>query len=206
MLQLYSIPGTCSTGIHVLLNKLDVPFDMILRDDVDNYQQLVPTNQVPALQTDSDLLTEGAAIVLYLLREHGDQALLSDNEFTRWLMFNYATLHPAYSKLFGVNGSMADGPQKTALLQAFGDRLAALWQIVDNHLQSRDYMHGDTPTVLDYLLAVYLRWGNLFPQTRIPVGSRVLDLASRVAELPEFKAAFEREGQVYLIPDNALAA
>ena len=41
MYQLYTIPGSCSTGIHVLLNSLDIKTDIILRDDVEDYASLV---------------------------------------------------------------------------------------------------------------------------------------------------------------------
>ena len=206
MYQLYSIPGTCSTGIHVLLNKLGVPFDVIYRDDIDNYQQLVPTNQVPALQTADSLLTEGAAIALHLLATHGASALTEDREFLRWLMFNYATLHPAYGKLFTVARTLPDGKSREWLLQALANRVAELWQIVDRHLQGREYMHGASATVIDYLLAVYARWGHVFPDLQIPLGENVLALVNRVSELPEFQQAFAREGISYQIPDNALAA
>lgn len=207
MFRLYTIAGSCSTGIHVLLNQLGLPVDITLRDEVSDYRSLVPTNQVPALQTPDGLLTEGAAIVLYLLRQQpGKSALASDAEFIRWLMFNYATLHPAYSKMFGVNANMPEGAAKTELLQRFGDRVGELWEIVDRHLQGRQFVYGDEPTVVDYLLAIYVRWGNVFPETRIPVGARVLELVNRVSALPEFQAAFAREGAVYRIPENAQAA
>lgn len=206
MFRLYTIPGSCSTGIHVLLNRLGVPAEITLRDELNDYRELVPTNQVPALQTPQGILTEGAAIVLYLLRQQGQESLASDEEFLRWLMFNYATLHPAYSKLFGVNANMPEGEAKTELLQRFADRVGELWAILDRHLESRSFIVGDEATVLDYLVAIYVRWGNLFPQTRIPVGERVLDLVNRVSALPEFEAAFAREGATYRIPENARAA
>ncbi len=206
MYQLYSLPGSCSTGIHALLNKLKQTVDITMRNDVPNYHDIVPTNQVPALQTGDQILTEGAAIVIYLLQTHGPQELLQDREFIQWLMFNYATLHPAYSKLFAVQSNMPDGEAKTALLQTFGDRVAELWQLVDRHLEGRDFMHGDEATVLDYLVAIYLRWGNVFPDTQIPVGKNVQALANRVCELPEFKSALNTEGVVYNIPENARAA
>jgi len=206
MYQLYTIPGSCSMGIHVLLNALDLPFELFQRDQVDNYQVLVPTNQVPALASGDTMITEGAAIALYLLNQHGDKALTQQPEFLRWLMFNYATLHPAYGKMFALNSMISDGETKQQLMQQFGDKVAALWRVVDEHLQGRTYMYGDTPTVIDYLLAVYVRWGNMFSATQIPVGSRVLALVDRVVVLPEFQLALKHEAIEYQIPTNALAA
>lgn len=205
MYQLYIIPGSCSTGIHVLLNKLNQPVEIIKRDDVKNYRELVRTNQVPALKTDTNLLTEGAAIALHLLTEHGQKELVNDQEFMRWMIFNYATLHPAYSKLFTVNGMMENGEAKHELLQKLGDRVVELWQIIDRHLQGRETMHGNSVSIIDYLLAVYVRWGNMFPDISMPVGENVLKLVNRVSALPEFKQALEREDVAYAIPKNAFA-
>ena len=69
MYTLYSLGGSCSTGITILLRKLEVPFKIIQRGDVNDYSSIVPTNQVPALKDDTLLITEGAAIVLYLLEK-----------------------------------------------------------------------------------------------------------------------------------------
>ena len=69
MYTLYSIPGTCSTGITVLLTRLGLDFEVIKRDDVPNYSDIAPTNQVPALKDGDQIITEGSAIVLYLLEK-----------------------------------------------------------------------------------------------------------------------------------------
>ncbi len=205
MYQLYSIPGSCSTGIHVLLHKLKVPVEIRLRDEVENYKDLVATNQVPALQTDDQLLTEGAAIALHLLKKYGNSDLANDTDFIQWLMFNYATLHPAYSKLFAVNQTMEDGPEKALLLQTLANRLSEYWSIVDGHLESHEYMHNDQASIVDYLIAIYVQWGNFFPKTTISVGQNVLNLVNRVTDLPEFKAAIQKENIDYQIPKNAIA-
>ncbi len=205
MYQLYSIAGSCSTGIHILLNKLQQPVDVIQRDDIADYTALVPTNQVPALKDNGSLLTEGASIALYLLDKHGVDINYegSDTIFKQWLMFNYATLHPAYSKLFTVSAVMQGGEQKQLLLQSLADRVAQLWTIVDKHLAQKTYMVGESVTIIDYLLAIYVGWGNAFSDLRLPVGEHVLRLVTDIAELPEFKTAFEREAIDYSIPQNA---
>ena len=205
MYQLYTIPGTCSTGSHVLLNKLAIPFEVIKRDDVPNYQSIVPTNQVPALQDQDRLITEGAAIALHLLAKHPHphKNVWQEEEFIQWLMFNYATLHPAYSKIIGVFKVMKEGQEKQALMEAFAEKLADTWKIVDNRLATQKYMVGDEASIIDYLLAIYVRWGNFFPSLSIPVGKNVLRLVDEIKQLPEFTKAFATEGCEYQIPDNA---
>jgi glutathione S-transferase len=211
MYKLYIIPGSCSTGIHTLINELDLNAEIIQRDEVDNYLAISPTNQVPALQADNTVLLEGAAIALHLIREHGEAGLTKDPDFIRWLMFNYATLHPAYGKLFAVNGAMEESPAKQALLQALGNKATELWDIVNQHmadqqLAGKQYMHGNKPSIIDYLLAVYVHWGNVFPQTEIKLGDNVVALVNRVLALPQFQQTLDSEDVQYHIPENALAA
>ena len=205
MYRLYAIPGSCSTGIHVLLNKLGQQVEVVNRDDVDNYSELVPTNQVPALQDGDKLLTEGAAIALHLMEKHGVAPLPGDEtrEFRQWLLFNYATLHATYSKLFmaGVANIVEHAESRDALIQHVAERLSVLWQIVENRLDGRDYMVGDTVTVIDYLLAIYANWGNSVPEARIVIGPNTQNLINRVTKLPEFAAASEREGIEVRLPN-----
>ncbi|MEM9302009.1 MAG: glutathione S-transferase [Pseudomonadota bacterium] len=197
MYRLYSIPGSCSTGIHALLNKLGQEVEIIKRDDLPDYAALVPTNQVPALQTEEGLLTEGAAIVLHLLDRHDQQGgLVEDQEFRQWLLFNYATLHATYSKLFmaGVQNVVAHPESRAVLIDHVSARLSTLWEIVDTRLEGRSYMVGDGPTVIDYLLAVYANWNNAVPEARITIGPNARRLIAAVVGLPEFAAAIAREG------------
>ncbi len=199
MYTLYSIPGTCSTGITVLLEKLAVDFKTVARDDVPNYTEIVPTNAVPALKTeDGQIITEGAAIVLYLLEKHNSDMLPADlsekAEFLKWLMFDYATLHVAYSKLFTIAMKVKiDETEQANVMQQLGDQTSALWAIVDKRLSDKTFILGDQATIVDYLMAIYSSWGNYFPNVKISLGQNVERFIVDVQALPEFKAGFQTE-------------
>ena len=201
MNRLYTIPGSCSTGLHVLLNRLGETFEVVKRDDVANYEELVPTNQVPALETEDGLLTEGASIVLYLLEKHDALPTSAEElrEFRQWLLFNYATLHATYSKLFmvGVQRPVAHEESRDELIAHVSDRLSTLWSIVENRPSEREFMVGNAPPVIDYLLAIYANWNHAAPTARIEIGPRARRLIQKVVGLPEFAQAIEREGIDY---------
>lgn len=197
MYTLYSLPGSCSSGIAVLMSKLGLDFDVINPSEMDNYKSVSPTGQVPALVDGDLVITEGAAIALYLLSKHSN-SVVEDPIFLRWLMFNYATLHPAYSKLFSVNGLMEDGAEKTALMQKLADKLTETWAIVNERLAERDVMVGSEASVIDYLLAIYTGWNAYFPTVKIDVGDNVRALVQRVAVLPEFQAGFAKENKEFV--------
>lgn len=200
MYKLYSIPGSCSTGITVLLKYLKQDVQVIKREDVENYQSIVPTNQVPALDDNGLLITEGAAIVLYLLEKHQDSMLPSDikekAEFLQWLMFDYSTLHPAYSKVMIANRatkSLGEAERK-GVLQTIADKLSATWEILDNRLADRKYIVGDKPTIVDYLAVIYTSWGGYMPDcVDIKIGSNIKRLVAEITQLPEFISAYEAE-------------
>ena len=197
MYTLYSLPGTCSSGISVLMTKLGLSFDIINPSDMDNYKSVSPTGQVPALVDGDLVLTEGSAIALYLLRKH-DSSIVEDPTFLRWMMFNYATLHPAYSKLFSVSGVMDDSAEKDVLMQKLADKLTETWAIVNDRLATQDVMVGDQATIIDYMLTVYTGWNAFFPTMKIDVGDNVRALVKRVSALPEFQAGFAAEKQEFV--------
>lgn len=204
MYRLYAIPGSCSTGIHVLLNRLGQDVDIIDRASVPDYAQLVPTNQVPALVAGDELLTEGAAIVFHLLETHGGLPTAPEElrQFRQWLLFDYATIHATYSKLFmaGTTDVVTHAESRTALIDHIAERISTLWAIVEARLDGRSWIVGDAPTVIDYLMAIYVNWGNAVPQARIEIGPRTRDLVTRVVALPEFQQALKREGIEHRLP------
>ena len=199
MYTLYTIPGSCSSGITVLLEKLQLEYTPIKREDVPNYSDIVPTNQVPALKTpDGQIITEGAAIVLYLLEKHNSPMLPADlsqkAEFLRWLMFDYATLHPAYGKMFAIQyKAQMDENEKIEVLKQLAPNVASLWAVLDKELERKKFITGDQPTIVDYLATIYSSWGKNFTDIKITLGKNVERLVEQVSALPEFQAGYKRE-------------
>lgn len=205
MYTLVSLPGTCSTGINILMKMLNLPAEVVHRDEIPNYKSLVPTNNVPALIDGETVIYEGAAIVLHLLDKAN--VTLCDfgnpDEFRQWLMFNYATLHPAYSQIFTANSMMPEGDAKFEYMNMLANKVSATWQIVNEQLAERPYILGYKVSVMDYLLAIYANWGNFFPEHSIVLGDNVKRLIDEVSKHDVFVQAFEQEGASYAIPQGA---
>lgn len=199
MYTLYTLPGSCSTGIAVLLEKLGVPYQLINRNDATDYQKEVPTNQVPALKTeDGRVITEGAAIALYLLEKHDNTMRPVDiearAEFYQWLNFDYSTLHPAYGRMFAMAHKVKINDEvKAEILQQLADSVSGLWAILDKRLASRKFILGEQPTHVDYMAAVYSSWNAGFADINMELGQNVKRFIADVASLPEFKAAYAKE-------------
>jgi len=85
-MKLYMTPGSCSTGIHILLEELDKPFEAYIVNlpAGDQYQAdyvaINPKSTIPTLvRDDGSALTEFQAIAWWLARTHPKAKLLPDN-------------------------------------------------------------------------------------------------------------------------------
>jgi glutathione S-transferase len=115
-------------------------------------------------------------------------------EFLRWFMFDYATLHPAYGKMFTTMFRVQmDEGERTKVLQQLSTSVSGLWAILDKELAQKKFICGDNPTIVDYLATIYTGWGNNFPDIKIALGKNVERLVDEVSALPEFQAAYNKE-------------
>lgn len=85
-MKLYMTPGSCSTGIHILLEELDLAFEAyivnLLAGDQykPEYVALNPKSSIPMLvRDDGSVLTEFQAIAYWLARRYPKAKLLPDN-------------------------------------------------------------------------------------------------------------------------------
>ncbi|MGJ8682106.1 glutathione S-transferase family protein [Paraglaciecola sp.] len=203
MYTLYSMSGSCSSAIHMLLIKHKIPVQIVFHKDVENFHEISPTGQVPALKTPDGLLTEGAAICQYLFEKHQISVSSQSLQFNQQLMFNYATLHPAYSKMFTAHFAMPSSEAKDEFMNILAFKAAELWKIIDTRLEGQKFITGDEVCVLDYLIAIYASWGNVFPYAHINLGENVVRLIDDVSKLPEFEAVTLREEMQFAIPAAA---
>lgn len=85
-MMFYMTPGSCTTGIHILLEELELIFQVQLVDllnndhKTDEYVKLNPKSSIPMLVTDEGkVITEFPAIAYWLARTYPIANLLSDN-------------------------------------------------------------------------------------------------------------------------------
>ncbi|HCB38246.1 MAG TPA: glutathione S-transferase [Gammaproteobacteria bacterium] len=196
MYTLYFIPDACSLAIHSILNELDQPLTLIHKQDAAEFAQLNPVQTVPVLVDEGEVLCEGAAILLHLLDKHDNRLLPRrgaprQRAIEQMLLAN-ATVHPAYGRLFFIDGVLQ---RETARHQAFAAaaaQISALWQALETRLQGQPYLGGEHVSAADFLLAVYYRWGALFP-VEIETGPRARAMVERVLARDSVQRAIQRE-------------
>lgn len=188
MPKLFYAPGVCSVSPHIALREAGLNFTL---EQVDlatkvtasgaDYKAINPKGYVPALQLDDGtLLTEGAAIVLWIAAQAPVgklvPALGSPAYFKvlEWLTFIGTELHKGLGPLF--NPAVSDEAKAV-----FKDRALLRFTAANDLVGQGPYVTGDTFTVADSYLFTVLRW---FPR-----------LGLDLAQWPNLARLFETVGQ-----------
>ena len=202
MMKLYCKPGACSLSPHIVALECGLDFTQVnvdlqkkVTEQGEDYWQINPKGQVPALQfDDGSILTEGVAIVQYLADLKPDRNLLAPTgSLTRyhtleWLSFVSSELHKGFSPLF-----RPDTPEEYKTIARA--QLEKKYHQVNVALQDKQWLLGLRFTVADVYLFVVTRWAKAIKLDL--AGLDALDAwFNRVAERPAVQAALKAEGLV----------
>lgn len=162
-MRLYWRPGTASMAPHAALAEIGVDYELVRVDretaQTDPaYLALNPTGVVPTLVDGGLVLTESAAILLYLADRFPEARLAPEGDgrpqLYRWLVFMTNTVQTAMLRFFY--------PER------FGDasvaRVAATeaerhFGLLDRELEGRDWLVGEHRSAADLFLFMLVRWG-----------------------------------------------
>ena len=113
-MKLYYTPGACSLAAHIILNEINVDFDLERVDlkthtteKGQDYYAINPKGYVPALEINPGLvLTENVAVLPFLAQHDPRQDLIPPSGLGRakvleWLGFLNSEVHDAYAVFFG---------------------------------------------------------------------------------------------------------
>jgi glutathione S-transferase len=201
MTKLYYSPGACSLSPHIVLREAGLPFTPVMAStkthqlaDGTDFYTINPKGYVPLLELDNgERLSEGPAIVQYIADQVPASGLApAHGTFERyrlqeWLNFITSELHKGYSPLF--NPAMPE--EAKALARA---KLAQRYAWVDEQLEGKAHLMGETFTVADAYLFTVTRWAP-FVSVDLSALKQVQAYMARVGDRPAVRAALEAEGQ-----------
>ena len=199
-MKLYYSPGACSLSPHIVLHESGLPFEPLLvstkthklRDGTD-YYTINPKGYVPLLELDSgERLTEGPAIVQYIADQVAEKNLAPGNgtmaryRVQEWLNFITSELHKGIGGLFD-----AAMPEEAKALM----RTKALERLkwVDEQLEGKSYLMGDSFSVADAYLFTVTRWTQ-HVGIDISALKQLGAFQARMAARPAVQAAMQAEG------------
>jgi glutathione S-transferase len=198
-MKLYYSPGACSLSPHIVLKELGLPFEAVLAStkthkltDGTDYYTINPKGYVPLLELDDgQRLSEGPAIVQYLADKAPGKGLVapagSMDRYRQieWLNFISSELHKQYSPLF--NAALTD-----EVKAVFRDKLRGRYQLINEHLEGKQYLMGNSFSVPDAYLFTVTNWAG-----RVGVdasGANVQAFMARMAARPAVQEAMKAEG------------
>jgi glutathione S-transferase len=199
-MKLYYSPGACSLSPHIALLEAGLPYDLVKVDlrakkleNGDDFLQINPKGQVPALSLDSgELVTEGPVIVQMIADKAPAKNLAPARDsaerykLLEWLNFITGELHKNFSPLF--NPAIPD-----EVKNFFRDRIMGKFRYIDTQLAGRDYLMGKQFTVADGYLYTMLRWadGHKFDLAAL---KNLMAFKARVDARPKVQEALTKEG------------
>ena len=165
-LTLHHCPNTRSTGALILLEELGVPYHLHVMDMKAGehrqpaYLAVNPMGKVPAVTHGDALVTEQAAVFMYLADLYPEAGLApatSDplrGQYLRWMVFYGSSFEPAL-----IDRSQKHVPPVS--MAPYGDYDTTIATLV-GQLEKGDYLLGTRFSAADVLWGTALRWTTTF--------------------------------------------
>ncbi|CAH9017871.1 glutathione S-transferase family protein [Candidatus Nitrosacidococcus sp. I8] len=170
MIKLYYSPGACSLASHIVLEWIGESYGAeAVKIGSPQLIKLNPAGAVPVLDTGEGwTLTQSGAILKYLTNRFpksnlgSDGSLRGNAEFDRWLLFMTGDLHPAfYPFYFPQRYTTSKDEEDLEVVRAAARKLIAKrYELLENHLDSKDHIVGNKRTAVDAYALPMLQWGN----------------------------------------------
>lgn len=175
MIKLYGTPPTRALRAMWLLNELDLAHEIVPVDigagenRAPEFLALNPAAKLPVLVDGDLVISESAAIQLYLADKYGDRfpggGLIPDTPEDRarmhhWLFFLMTEIEAPLWRI-ALHSFLYAPEEKSdeeiALAKRDGRRMVA---VLEQHMQGRRFIVGERATVADFNAAFTLDWAN----------------------------------------------
>jgi glutathione S-transferase len=195
MLKFYHAPWSRSSNILWLMEELGAPYEIEhvdIRQDggvPEAYRKVQPNKKVPAIEHDSTVVTERAAIAIYLcdvFPQAGLAPRVGEKDraaYLTWLVYADSVFDPAVA-------ARAQGWNYVANNFSFGsyDDMVAN---VERRLQHSGYIAGDRFTAADVAMAGNIAY--VMSQKWLPEKPAFVDYVARTTQRPASKRAQEKD-------------
>lgn len=202
-MRFYMTPGSCSTGIHILLEEVGAVFEAYLVNLLagdqfkPDYLALNPKGTIPTLvRDDGSALTEFQSIAWWLARAYPKRQLLPgdpEGEVRVLETMNYAvgTLHgQGFARIFTAE-KFAPNATDLAAVQARGrEILEAGFALVDRQLAGRAYV-AEQFSIADAALFYVEFWAD---RTGLPLPDNCRAHYRRLLQRPAVRQVLAEEG------------
>ncbi len=194
---LYEFAPTRSIRVRWTLQELGVDFESTTVNLAagehrrPEFLKINPAGRVPVLVDGDFVLTESVAIVLYLAEKYLHKGLVPTDlkqraQVNRWLLFTATELEQPLWRIARHTALYPEHLRLTAEVSLARQDFTDMAAVMEEHMQGRKFIVGDTLTVADI------------------VGAHTLDWANEVHLLDDFPQLFGYMEQMYARPNAPL--
>jgi glutathione S-transferase len=202
-MKFYMTPGSCSTGVHIILEELEEVFEVYIVNlpagdhFKPDYVAINPKSTIPTLvRKDGAALTEVVAIAYWLARSHPRARLWPDDveaaaRALEAMSYVVGVLHgQGFARIFATN-TFARDPAQHAEVQRLGREIVGQgFAVIDRALDGQPYLGGDF-SVADPLLFYVAFWAD---KTDIALPANVAAHYRRMLARPAVQRVLREEG------------
>lgn len=201
-MKLYGHPNSRATRALWALEEVEAEYEYIHVDlktgqgRIDSYLAINPAGKVPTLVDGDLVITESAAICLYLGDKFPESGLVPPigsterAECYRWVSFAISELEQPLWTIAKHRFVLPEEKRVSAILQTAFWEFSIAAGVLAKGMADRQYAAGETFTAADILLGHTLAWAR---STRIELGHDSLNAyADRILDRPALERARER--------------
>lgn len=171
-MRLYEFGPTRSIRARWTLQELDVPFEAVNVNLIagehrrPEFLKINPAGKLPALADGDMVLTESVAIVVYLAEKYSGRGFIPKGldqraEFFRWLLFTTTELEQPLWRITRHTSIYPADKRLPAEIALARDDFAVMGRVLEEHMDGRQFLGGDSVSVSDFVLAYTLDWAKM---------------------------------------------
>lgn len=172
MLKLYGTPPTRTLRVIWLLNELGLEYELHPVDLLQgehhhqDFQALNPAAKVPVLVDGNLVLTESAAIQIYLAEKYPQagfipEALEERAQMYRWIFFLVTEIEQPLWRIARHTFLYPKDKQLPQDVELARQECVDMVAVLERHMEKREFIVGDHPSVADFNAAYTLDWANV---------------------------------------------
>jgi glutathione S-transferase len=170
-MRLYEFAPTRSIRVRWMLQELGVEFESVTVNITEGehrrpeFLKISPVGRVPVLVDDDLILTESVAILLYLAEKYPHKGLIPTDigqrsQVYRWLLLATAEMEQPLWRIWRHTAVYPEHLRLSAEVSLARQDFTDMVAVMENHMQERQFIVGNTVTVADFACAYTLDWAN----------------------------------------------
>lgn len=197
-MKLFFAPQTRAVSSRWAMEEVAAPHDLVrlkFPDELTNpeLQQANPLGQIPTLVDGDQVVTESAAIALYLADRFPQAGLApapeERHEYYQWAFFVGAAIEPHLLEFFLQTVRLPEGERSPERATKAKESLDRVFGIVNDRLAGREYLLGDKFSMVDVVLGSVLGWAQMM--NLLQGYEHVKAYSKRVHSRPAFERAVQ---------------